>query len=82
MPYEITILAAGVQRTLIAETEGEAALIAEAIFRQFEGKAALIGFWIDASDRGALKRLGAYLTGVLAEITGTGELVVSSDGWK
>ena len=79
MPYEITILAAGVQRTLMAETEREAALMAESVLRRFEGKAALIGFWIDAPDRGALKRLGAYLASVLTEIMGTGELV-AADG--
>lgn len=80
MPYEITILAAGVQRTLIAETEREVALMAESILRRFEGKTALVGFWIDAPDRGALKRLGTYLGSVLAEITGTAKMVAAVDG--
>ena len=75
-PYEITILAAGTQRTLFARTEREAALMAESVLRRFDGKPALIGFWIDAPDRGALKRLGAYLGGVLTEMTGTGEVLV------
>jgi hypothetical protein len=74
-PYEITILAAGVQRTLFARTEREAALMGESVLRRFEGKPGLIGFWIDAPDRGALKRLGAYLSSVLAEMMGTGEAV-------
>ncbi|RYF09539.1 MAG: hypothetical protein EOO40_06730 [Deltaproteobacteria bacterium] len=74
-PFEITILAGGVQRTLLARTEREAALMGESVLRRFEGKATLIGFWIDAPDRAALKRLGAYLGNVLSEMTGTGEVV-------
>ncbi|MCJ2010771.1 hypothetical protein [Methylobacterium sp. J-092] len=75
MPYEITIFAAGIRRTLFAQTEREVALMAESILRRFEGKPALIGFWVDAPDRGALKHLGAYLGDVLAELMGTGEVV-------
>ncbi|MCJ2042543.1 hypothetical protein MKK55_26870 [Methylobacterium sp. J-059] len=74
-PYEITILAAGIQRTLFAQTEREAALMGESVLRRFEGKLGLIGFWIDAPDKGALKRLGAYLSSVLTEMMGTGEVV-------
>ncbi|MCJ2108113.1 hypothetical protein MKK70_22605 [Methylobacterium sp. E-041] len=47
----------------------------ESVLRRFEGKLGLISFWIDALDKGALKRLGAYLSSVLTEMMGTGEVV-------
>lgn len=42
-PFEITILAGGVQRTLFAGTELEAVLMGEGILRRFEDKPCLIG---------------------------------------
>ena len=48
--------------------------MAESVLRRFDGKLALIGFWIDAPDKRALERLGDYLGSVLAEITSTGEV--------
>ena len=75
IPFEITILAGGVQRTLLAQTEREAVLMGESVLRPFQGKPVLIGFWIDAPDRCALNRLGKYLSGVLTETMGSGEVV-------
>ena len=77
--FEITILAGGVQRTLLAQTEREAALMGESVLRRFDGKPVLIGFWIDAPDQYALNRLGTYLSGVLTEMMTTGRVVAQSD---
>ena len=78
-PFEITILNGGVKRTLLAQTEREAALMSERVLRRYQGKPVLIGFWIDAPDRSALNRLGKYLSGVLTEMMGTDKVVARSD---
>ena len=64
----ITIRAHGHMHTVTAPSEREAALMAESILRQFAGDVMSVGYWVDCSDTGAMRRIAHYLDDLATEL--------------
>jgi len=66
--FRITLCIRGDRRVLIAQSEREAALMAESVIRRHDDSPGGVGYIIDAPTSRASERISAYLADVAREM--------------